>query len=208
MKYLIAAFFALPILAFGQSHQEAKSLLNKVYENTMALKSQHIVFTNSIEVPSEGGMKTRTSNGELFSTGEKVRIKTEAFEFLSDGKKAYLIYPEDEEIEETANADETSLSPADILKNYQSGYSYKMAGSETIGTIKVTYILLKPNASEEVKEIMLGIDATTQLLHNYTQFGTNGTNTKFSVVKYEVNTPLNAEMFNINSSEFDGFYKI
>ncbi|MDA8642453.1 hypothetical protein N9L34_02805, partial [Schleiferiaceae bacterium] len=117
------ALLIVPFLAQAQTHTDAKALLNDVYEHTLALETQHISFTNTIGAPSNGGMKERSSKGELFALGEQVRVKTDAFEFLSDGSKAYLIYPEDEEIETTASDEETSLSPADILKNYQSGYS-------------------------------------------------------------------------------------
>ena len=202
------ALLLLPFFALAQSHNEAKDLLNKVYEKTLGLETQHISFTNTIAAPSNGGMKERSSDGELYAIGEKVRIKTDAFEFLSDGNNAYLIYPEDEEIEKTASGEETSLSPSDILKNYQSGYSYKMAGKATENGKSIQYVVLKPVASEEVKEIMIGIDTKSMLLENYTQFGTNGINTTFTVKKYEVNVPLSAEMFNINAKEFDGFYRL
>jgi len=204
----ILALVLLPFLAMGQSHQEAKSLLNKVYETTLALETQHISFTNTIAAPSNGGMKERSSTGELYAIGEKVRIKTDAFEFLSDGNNAYLIYPEDEEIEKAASGEETSLSPADILKNYQSGYSYKMAGKAVENGKSIQYVVLKPIASEEVKEIMIGVDTKALLLENYTQYGTNGINTTFSVKAYETNIPLSADMFNINAKEFEGFYRL
>jgi outer membrane lipoprotein-sorting protein len=153
-------------------------------------------------------MKERSSKGELFALGEQVRVKTDAFEFLSDGLKAYLIYPEDEEIETTASDEETSLSPADILKNYQSGYSYKMAGKAQENGKSIQYVALRPVASEEVKEILIGIDVKKLLLENYTQYGTNGVKTVFSVDSYETNVPLNEEMFNINAKEFEGFYRL
>ena len=203
------ALLLVPFFAQAQTHNSAKDLLNEVYEHTLALETQHIAFTNTISAPSNGGMKERSSKGELFAIGEKVRVKTDAFEFLSDGSKAYLIYPEDEEIETTASDEETSLSPADILKNYQSGYSYKMAG-KTIGNNGTTiqYVALRPVASEEVKEILIGIDVKSLLLEIYTQYGTNGVKTVFSVDSYEINVPLDKEMFNINSSEFEGFYRL
>ena len=211
-KFADMKLFALllfPFLVQAQTHNTAKDLLNEVYEHTLALETQHIAFTNTISAPSNGGMKERSSKGELFAIGEKVRVKTDAFEFLSDGSKAYLIYPEDEEIETTASDEETSLSPADILKNYQSGYSYKMAG-KTIGNNGTTiqYVALRPVASEEVKEILIGIDVKSLLLEIYTQYGTNGVKTVFSVDSYEINVPLDNEMFNINSSEFEGFYRL
>lgn len=204
----IFALLLMPFMVMSQSHEEAKKLLNQVYESTLALESQHILFTNIIEVPSNGGIKKRSSKGELFAIGEKVRVKTDAFEFLSNGSKAYLIYPDDEEIEVAATDEEASLSPADILKNYQNGYSYKMAGRATEQGKVVQYIRLKPVSSEEIKEILIGVNMKTMLLDNYTQFGNNGSNNIFSVDNYEVNAPLDPELFNINAQEFSGFYRL
>lgn len=204
----ILALLLLPLFTVAQSHNEAKDLLNQVYEKTLGLETQHISFTNTIAAPSNGGMKERSSDGELYALGEKVRIKTDAFEFLSDGKNAYLIYPEDEEIERTASGEETSLSPSDILKNYQSGYSYKMAGKSTENGQVIQYVALKPVASEEIREILLGVNTKTLLLQNYTQFGTNGINTTFIVKTYDVNVALDKDMFNINSKEFEGYYRL
>ncbi len=204
----IFALLLMPFMVMSQSHEEAKKLLNQVYESTLALESQHILFTNTIEVPSNGGIKKRSSKGELFAIGEKVRVKTDAFEFLSDGSKAYLIYPDDEEIEVAATDEEASLSPADILKNYQNGYSYKMAGRATDQGKVIQYIRLRPISSEEVKEILIGVNMKTMLLDNYTQFGNNGSNNIFSVDNYEVNAPLDPELFNINAQEFSGFYRL
>ncbi|MDA8571016.1 outer membrane lipoprotein carrier protein LolA [Schleiferiaceae bacterium] len=204
----IFALLLMPFMVMSQSHEEAKKLLNQVYESTLALESQHILFTNTIEVPSNGGIKKRSSKGELFAIGEKVRVKTDAFEFLSNGSKAYLIYPDDEEIEVAATDEEASLSPADILKNYQNGYSYKMAGRATEQGKVVQYIRLKPVSSEEIKEILIGVNMKTMLLDNYTQFGNNGSNNIFSVDNYEVNAPLDPELFNINAQEFSGFYRL
>lgn len=204
----IFALLLMPFMVMSQSHEEAKKLLNQIYESTLALESQHILFTNTIEVPSNGGIKKRSSKGELFAIGEKVRVKTDAFEFLSDGSKAYLIYPDDEEIEVAATDEDASLSPADILKNYQNGYSYKMAGRATEQGKVVQYIRLKPVSSEEIKEILIGVNMKTMLLDNYTQFGNNGSNNIFSVDNYEVNAPLDPELFNINAQEFSGFYRL
>lgn len=199
---------AIGVGAYAQTHEEAKTLLNEVYESTLALQTQHITFINSVEAPSQGGMKAHESEGELFAKGEMVRIKTKSFIFLSDGNKAYFIYPEDEEIEEAANAEETTLSPAEILKQYQDGYSYKMAGQERKGEQLITYIRLKPVASEEVKEILLGVDASKKLLVNYKQFGLNGVNNTFEVKTYEVNVPMNSNIFDINGPDFQGYYRL
>lgn len=208
MKKLAFLLAALPMLAFMQSADEAEKLLNKVYESTLGLETQYIKFTNTIGVPSEQGIQERSSSGELYAEGEKVRVNTDAFIFISTGEKAYLIYPEDEEIEETADGEETSLSPADILKRYRSGYSYKMAGTETKNGQTITYIRLKPVVDEEVKEIVIGVNTKDNLLHNYTQYGHNGTVNTFQVDEYKKNPEIDPELFNIDSEEFKGYYRL
>ena len=83
-----------------------------------------------------------------------------------------------------------------------------MAGKAQENGKSIQYIALRPVASEEVKEIIIGIDVKKLLLENYTQYGTNGVKTVFSVDSYETNVPLNEEMFNINAKEFEGFYRL
>jgi outer membrane lipoprotein-sorting protein len=202
----VLLFALMPFFAFAQSHSEAKALLNKVYETTVNLKTQHITFDQVTEAPSNGGMKPLSMSGELFAKGEMVRVNTGAFQFLSDGTNAYLIYPDDEEIEKVANAEENDLSPGTILEEYQSGYSYKMAGKSTEGGKNIQYIVLKPNASEEIKEILVGIDTKTNLLHSYKQFMTNNTINTFTVTSYEVNSTFSKDYFNIKSDELKGYF--
>ena len=48
----------------------------------------------------------------------------------------------------------------------------------------------------------------TMLLDNYTQFGNNGSNNIFTVDTYQVNKALDASMFDINSAEFSGYYRL
>jgi hypothetical protein len=83
-----------------------------------------------------------------------------------------------------------------------------MAGKAQEKGKTIQYVALRPVASEEVKEILIGIDVKSLLLQNYTQYGTNGVKTVFRVDSYEVNIPLDKEMFNINSKEFEGFYRL
>lgn len=188
------------------SANKGKALLNEVYEHTLSLTTQHITFDNFIETESAGEIKQRSAPGTMFAKGDYVRVNTEAFIFISDGEKAYLVYPEDEEIEPTAT-DEASLSPADILKNYQDGYSYKMGNTATEGGKSIQYVILKPIASEEIEEIQIGVDMKTKLLSKYVQKGTNGVTNTLMVKTYVTGEELNMDMFNINSEEFSGFIK-
>ena len=83
-----------------------------------------------------------------------------------------------------------------------------MAGRSTDQGKVIQYIRLRPISSEEVKEILIGINMKTMLLDNYTQFGTNGSNNIFSVDNYEINVSLDTELFNIDGQEFLGFYRL
>ena len=83
-----------------------------------------------------------------------------------------------------------------------------MAGRATEKGKTIQYIRLKPVTSEEVKEILIGVNMNTMLLDNYTQFGNNGSNNIFTVDTYQVNKALDASMFDINSAEFSGYYRL
>ena len=68
-----------------------------------------------------------------------------------------MIYPDDEEINVMDKDDDegVALTPSSILSEYENGYSYAMAGKETVDGKTIQYVRLKPRANAEIKEIIL-----------------------------------------------------
>lgn len=203
----LASLLALSICA--QTTNEAKNLLNDVKQKTKSYKTQTITFINEIDAPTGNDKQPRSSRktrGSAKVKGNKFRIDMGGFLLINDGKKSYMVYPDDEEINVVDNKEQsTNLTPEGILENYDKGYSYAMGGKENIKGKTIQYIRLKPKANAEVKEIMLGIDMSTKQLYSYKQFAQDGVITTLTVESYQVNTEISDDLFSIKSKEFQGF---
>jgi outer membrane lipoprotein-sorting protein len=203
----LALLFALAVSA--QSTNEAKKLLNEVSQKTKGYKTQTISFINEIDAPTGNDKQPRSSRktrGTALVKGNKYRIDMGSFLVIHDGKKTYMVYPDDQEINVMDSKEQNAnLTPSGILDAYDKGYSYSMGGKETIKGKTIQYIRLKPKANSEVKEIMLGVDMSTKQLYNYKQFAQDGVITTLTVETYQVNTAISEEVFNLKAKEFQGF---
>jgi len=206
---LLTTLLGFGLLLNAQSNKEAQDLLNEVKAKTEAYKSQTITFVNEIEAPTGNANQPRSSRktrGNARIKGNKYRIDMGGFLMIHDGSKTYMVYPDDEEINIVNTEDQqVNLTPAGILSSYEKGYSYALAGKETVNGKTIQYVRLKPKASADVKEILIGIDMATKQLYSYKQFSHDGVITTLIVEKYEVNTALADDIFSIKSKEFQGF---
>lgn len=210
MKYSAILFiFTLAFSVSAQSNKEAKALLNDVREKTESYESQTISYVNEIDAPTGNAQNPRSSRktrGTARIKSQKYRIDMGGFLLIHDGTKTYMVYPDDEEINEV-DPDEQSmnLTPSGILSSYETGYSYALGGKETIGGKTIQYIRMKPIASADIKEILIGVDMSTKRLYSYKQFSHDDVITTLIVEKYVVNNGLSDEIFSIKSKEFEGF---
>lgn len=208
-------YFALVTLLFGsllthaQSNKEAEKLLKDVRKNTESYKTQVIGFTNEIDAPTgkpDKPRSKRSSKGIAKIKGERFRIEIDAMIFLNDGKTAYIVYPEEEEINVFKNDEgKMNLTPSSILAAYEKGYSYALAGKETVNGKTIQYVRLKPKASAEIREIMIGIDIAKKQLYSFQQMAHDGVNTTFTVTSYATSQTLNDDLFSVKSAQFKGF---
>jgi outer membrane lipoprotein-sorting protein len=151
-------------------------------------------------------MSSRRTRGSAQIKGQKYRVDMGGFLLIHDGAKTFMVYPDDEEINVVDTEDqEINLTPAGILSSYEKGYSYAMAGKETVNGKTIQYIRMRPKAAADVKEIMLGIDMSSKQLYSYKQFAHDGVITTLTVEKYVVNTDLSNTLFSITAPEFEGF---
>ncbi len=210
MKYiLLSVLFISATCGFSQSNKEAEKLLNKVRKNTESFATQKITFTNILDAPTGNTASPRNqrkSSGKALVKGKMFRIELDDMILLNDGKKSFIVYPSEEEINSLSDSEGTlNLTPSSILANYQKGFSYAMAGKETVKGKTIQYVRLKPKASAEVKEIIVGIDVVNSRLFSFKQFGQDGVITTFEVVTYEVNKAMKDELFSIQSPEFRAY---
>jgi outer membrane lipoprotein-sorting protein len=209
-KSLFMAFaFLYALGTAAQTNKEAKGLLNDVRKTTEGYKNQTILFTNEIDAPTgkaDNPRSKRVTKGKAQVKGNKYRIDMGDYLAIYDGKQTFMVYPDDNEINIVdAKENQINLTPSSILSAYEKGYSYAMAGKETVAGKNIQYIRLKPVATADVKEILIGIDTKKKQLYSYQQFGQNGVNTKLTVTSYDTTTQLSENLFSLKAPEFSGF---
>lgn len=182
--FLLVSLFSSQLQA--QNHAEAKALLQEASQAMKAYKGVEIDFIYTFENTRVEPPIRQKQIGTIGIKGDDYRLKVGAIEQLRIGNKLYNILHEDEEVQVSSYDEESEdqgLTPSKLLNLFDSGYSYKLAGSETLEGRKIQYVLLKPNASEEIDKIQIGIDTKTKEVFSMQQWGTNGTATLLEVKK-------------------------
>lgn len=182
--FLLVSLFSSQLQA--QNHAEAKALLQEASQTMKAYKGVEIDFIYTFENTRVDPPIRQKQIGTIGIQGDDYRLKVGAIEQLRIGNKLYNILHEDEEVQVSSYDEESEdqgLTPSKLLNLFDSGYSYKLAGSETLAGRKIQYVLLKPNASEEIDKIQIGIDTKTKEVFSMQQWGTNGTATILEVKK-------------------------
>lgn len=185
----------------AQSNKEAKQWLQDASKKIKSAKTMTADFTIEIKNERVSPPIQEKNAGQLVLSGQDYAIKTKGAQRIKKGKWVYEIVDEFKEVyvsEPGANGDDEILTPNNLIDKYMKGYSYKMGGTEKIKQRTVNYIILKPNASEEVDYITVGIFADTKELYSLVQKGTNGTETKIVISNTKMNQPLPAGALNVD----------
>lgn len=195
--------------AFGQSNVEAKKLLEEVKENLLSYTDQKISFTNIIEFPTgdaNAPRRTRESSGTVTIVGDKYKVEIAGQTVILNGNRAYVISPDDEEVNVRILEDEDmAFTPNGILARFESGSSLAMAGKEVIDGKTIQYVKVRPNGSETIRDIVLGIDMATKRVYSYTEYSTDDVTTKYIINTYTVNSGISASEVTFKRSDYEGY---
>ncbi|MDR9373647.1 MAG: outer membrane lipoprotein carrier protein LolA [Schleiferiaceae bacterium] len=211
MRILLALFLLASSFspATGQpTYKQAKTLLEEASQKMKSYKTVQIDFdyqfaNNRVDPPI-----TQTKAGQITLQGDDYRLSMPSMKQLRMGNKLYNILPQDKEVQVTTYQPdaEEGLTPSKILNLFDQGYSYQMGGSETVNGQKVRYVILKPNASESIDKVMVGIQADSKQVHSMKQWGTNGTVTTLTVKEVSPNPDLPQGFFRFDKSDYPGYY--
>tara|TARA_Y100000385_G_C13085236_1_gene636079 strand:+ start:998 stop:1687 length:690 start_codon:yes stop_codon:yes gene_type:complete len=201
---------------FSQNDPLAEELLNKVSENIRTYESMYININHNLS--NEEEEIDQTNKVSFVKKGDKYNVKWNNITFIYDGKKLYTIIPDDEEVTiSTENLDEEStITPNKILTFFNEGYEYKMDKTQDITIIDyyeqktrkfLQYVKLIPIDSEsEIEFILLAIEKKNNRIHKSIEKGKNGTITTYTITSFEVNLPLNDNLFEFNQKEYKDYY--
>lgn len=191
----------------GIQAQTAKELLNEVSKKVKSYNNIVIGFKYSLNNPAEN--VSQETRGDVTLQGNKYLLNLMGTEQMYDGKKLYVIVPEDEEINISAQNedDENSITPSKMLTFYEEGYSYKMDIVQDVNGRKIQFVKLTPiDSKSELKEILLGIDKQTKHIYKMIQKQNNGTNVTITVNSFKTNQPLSETLFMFDESKYENYY--
>lgn len=166
--------------------QSAKGLLDEVSKKVKSYNNIVINFKYSLNNPAEN--VDQETRGEVTLKGNKYLLNLMGTEQLYDGKKLYVIIPEDEEINiSTLNEEDgASVTPSKMLTFYEDGYTYKMDVEQNVQGRKIQYVKLIPiDSKSDLQEILLGIDKQTKHIYKMIQKQNNGTNVTITVNSFK-----------------------
>ncbi len=200
----------LLIFVFGTTFaqaQDAKALLDEVSKKVNSYNNIVIGFKYALNNPTEN--VSQETRGDVTLQGNKYLLNLMGTEQMYDGKKLYVIIPEDEEINISSQSeeDDNSVTPSKMLTFYEDGYSYKMDIVQSVNGRKIQYVKLIPiDSKSDLKEILLGIDKQTKHIYKMIQKQNNGTNITITVNSFKTNQPLSKTLFVFDESKYENYY--
>ena len=211
MKNLLLLIFGFCALGYSQDNMDAELLLNKVSDNIKSYDNIYINYAYTLKNLEED--INQTNNGSFVTENDNWRFEMLGVTRIFDGDKLYSISPDDEEVTISSQdpEDETTITPNKMLYFYEDGYYFEMDESRLIGNgqfrKKVQYVKLVPKDSEaEIKYILLGIDTEFNQIYEVIETGKNETITTISIVDFEFNLPLDANLFVFDKQKYKDYY--
>ena len=203
-------------IVFSQNDEKADELLNKVSENIKTYESMYININHNLSNIEED--IDQTNKVSFVKKGDKYNVKWNNITFIYDGKKLYTIIPDDEEVT-ISNEDldeESTITPNKILTFFEDGYEFKMDITQDVTVVDyyeqrtrklLQYVKLIPiDSDSEIDYILLAIEIKNNRIYKSIEKGKNGTTTTYTITSFEVDLPLNDDLFLFNKKEYKDYY--
>ncbi|MCJ1805723.1 outer membrane lipoprotein carrier protein LolA [Flavobacterium covae] len=206
-KKIIALLLVLTSFTFqAQNEAKAKALLDKVAAKVKSFKTIRVDFKYNLQNTKEG--INQDNKGSVALSGNKYLLNFLGVTKICDGTKVYTISKEDEEISiaKVGNEEEAD-TPAKMLTFFNKGFKYNWDISQTIKGKKIQYIKLIPIGSkDDRKQILVGVDLSTQLIYNTITLNKNGTKVTLLVDSLKTNETLPKNYFTFVKSKYPNYY--
>ena len=195
-------------VAFAQSAEKAKSLLDEVSAKMGAYENMYIGFSQTLS-NEDAGIKEGDEppiNGEINLKGEKYSLNYLGNDFIYDGVKLYVINHDEKEISISDNDlsdDDGFIYPSKLLTFYKEGYNLEMGKLQNIKGKKIQFVTLNPiDSNSEIIMVELGIDVKTKHIYKLIQTGINASKTMFTINEFKKNEDLSENFFSLNKTKY------
>lgn len=214
--YILLILLSNTLIIFSQNDLEAEKLLNKVSENIKTYESMYININHNLSNEEED--IDQTNKVSFVKKGDKYNVKWNNITFIYNGEKLYTINPDDEEVTvSTEDLDEEStITPNKILTFFEDGYEFKMDIKQDVTVVDyyeqsvrklLQYVKLVPiDSDSEIEYILLAIEKKNNRIYKSIERGKNGTITTYTITSFEVDLPLNNDLFLFNKKDYKDYY--
>ncbi len=214
--YILLILLSNTLIIFSQNDLEAEELLNKVSENIKTYESMYININHNLSNEEED--IDQTNKVSFVKKGDKYNVKWNNITFIYNGEKLYTINPDDEEVTvSTEDLDEEStITPNKILTFFEDGYEFKMDITQDVTVVDyyeqrvqklLQYVKLVPiDSDSEIEYILLAIEKKNNRIYKSIERGKNGTITTYTITSFEVDLPLNNDLFLFNKKDYKDYY--
>jgi outer membrane lipoprotein-sorting protein len=214
--YILLILLSNTLIIFSQNDLEAEKLLNKVSENIKTYESMYININHNLSNEEED--IDQTNKVSFVKKGDKYNVKWNNITFIYNGEKLYTINPDDEEVTvSTEDLDEEStITPNKILTFFEDGYEFKMDITQDVTVVDyyeqrvrklLQYVKLVPiDSDSEIEYILLAIEKKNNRIYKSIERGKNGTITTYTITSFEVDLPLNNDLFLFNKKDYKDYY--
>jgi len=207
MKNYILLLFL--IIGFSNHAQdaEAKKLLDNVTEKVKSYKNIEIDFKYQIYNTKEN--INQESKGVVKMQANKYYLTFMGNTIIFDGQNTHTIIPEDEEvtISKTDDNDPNAITPNKMLTFFNKGYKYKMDIEQNVKGRKIQYVKLTPISTKDTrKEILLGIETSTNHIFNVIETDKKGTKTTLTVNTFKTNQVFLNNQFTFDKTKYKNYY--
>ena len=195
-------------VAFAQSAEKAKSLLDEVSAKMGAYENMYIGFSQTLS-NEEAGIKEGDEppiTGEINLKGEKYSLNYLGNDFIYDGAKLYVINHDEKEIsisDSDLSDDDGFIYPSKLLTFYKEGYNLEMGKLQNIKGRNIQFVTLNPiDSNSEIIMVELGIDVNTKHIYKLIQTGINASKTMFTITEFKKNEDLSESFFSLNKTKY------
>ena len=204
------------MVGFSQNDPEAEKLLDKVSETIKAYESMYININHNLS--NEEEEINQTNKVSFVKKGDKYNVKWNNITFIYNGKKLYTINPDDEEVTVSSEDldEESTITPNKILTFFEEGYEFKMDITQDVTVVDyyeqrvrklLQYVKLVPiDSDSEIEYILLAIEKKNNRIYKSIERGKNGTITTYTITSFEVDLPLNDDLFFFNKKDYKDYY--
>lgn len=210
MKKITVLFLSifLTTIAFSQSSEEAKLLLDEVSTKMGAYENMSINFSQTLS-NEDAGIKEGDEppiRGQISLQGEKYSLNYLGNKFIFDGKKLYVINNDEKEVTVTdgdMSGDDGFIYPSKLLTFYKEGYSFEMGDLKNLNGREIQLVTLNPmDSNSDIVKVELAIDAKTKHIYKLIQTGSNTSKTTFTITEFKSNETLSSGFFSFDEEKY------